>query len=273
MAIEANKSPVASDQIDAFRKQGYLYYGPLFSPDELIELRQTVQGFIDNEYPACYRTDLWLTEGEQKQPLGKERFLQMCGLFKHSKTILKYAVQRKRGEIIAALLGCDSIQLLSDMILYKPPGKSNSRPTKWHKDYPTNPNDKPDVTSWMPLDDVDESNGCMQYLPATHELGDLVPPGKECRENYEKVGIDFSNPVIVRMKAGEVVFHHSNVLHYASANTSDRPRRVYITRYMPGNSTYRWRAEVEELRLYEGWKIKERHGQKFAEDEFPRVFP
>jgi hypothetical protein len=50
MAIEANKSPVASDQIDAFRKQGYLYYGPLFSPDELIELRQTVQGFIDNEY-------------------------------------------------------------------------------------------------------------------------------------------------------------------------------------------------------------------------------
>jgi len=50
MALKTNNPPVTSDQIDAFRKQGYLYYGPLFSPDELIELRQTVQGFIDNEY-------------------------------------------------------------------------------------------------------------------------------------------------------------------------------------------------------------------------------
>ncbi len=90
----------------------------------------------------------------------------------------------------------------------------------------------------MPLDDVDLDTGCMQYLPGTHKMGELTPPGQENRENYEKAGIDFSNPAIVPMNAGEVLFHHSNVIHYSSANITDRPRRTYITRYMPGDAVY-----------------------------------
>ena len=262
---------VTDEQVSFFRNNGYLHYGPLFDQHEIAELREEIQRFIDNKYPACYRTDLWTRKGEEQQPLGKERFLQMVGLYKHSEVILKYAVQRKRGNIVAALAGCDTVQLLSDMILYKPPGKGNSRPTKWHQDFPSNPNSLPDITSWMPLDDVDSTNGCMQYIPGTHALGELAPPGEEERETYEKRGIDFSKAVIVPMKAGEIVFHHSNVLHYASENTSDRPRRVYITRYMPASSVYRWRAEIDHL--YGGWHLKERQGQPFSREEFPLVNP
>jgi hypothetical protein len=261
---------VTDEQIAFFREHGYLHYGPLFTEQEKQELRDEIQAFIDDKYPDCYRTDLWTRDGEAQQPRGKERFLQMCGLFNHSDVIKKYAVQRKRGEIVARLVGCDSIQLLSDMILYKPPGKGNSRPSIWHQDYPSGPNTEPDITSWMPLDDVDETNGCMQYLPGTQKFGELTPPGQENRENYEKAGIDFSNPAIVPMKAGEVVFHHSNIIHYSSENISERPRRVYITRFMPGTARYRWRAEIEHL--YEGWNLKQRQGQPFPADEFPMVY-
>lgn len=261
---------VADEQIEFFRTNGYLYYGPLFDEQQQVELREEIQRFIDGTYPDCYRTDLWPGEGEEQAPVGKELFLQMCMMYKHGDVLRKYALQRKRGEIVAQLVGCESIQLLSDMLLYKPPGKGKSRQSIWHQDYPSGPNSKPDITSWMPLDDVDLETGCMQYIPGTHELGELTPPGQENRENYEKAGIDFSNPAIVPMKAGELLFHHSNVIHYSAANVTDRPRRTYITRYMPGDCVYRYKPEIEHL--YEGWHLKERQGQPFPVDEFPVVY-
>ncbi len=262
---------VTQEQIQFFREKGYLHYGPLWSLQEQSELRQEIQRFIDGDYPDCYRTDLWPAEGEVACPVGQERLLQMVALYKHSDTIMRYAVQQRRGQIVSQLIGCESIQLLSDMILYKPPGKGKSRPSIWHQDYPSGPNSQPDVTSWMPLDDATTDTGCMQYIAGSHLLGELTPPGQECRENYEKAGIDFSNPCIAPVPAGEVLFHHSNIIHYSSANVTDRPRRVYITRFMPGDSVYRYRPEIEHL--YEGWDLKQRQGQHFPVDEFPMVYP
>jgi hypothetical protein len=133
---------VTDEQIAFFRENGYLHYGALWNEAEQQELREEIQRFIDGDYPDCYRTDLW-PQGEAQAPPGQERFLQMCGLYKHSEVIRRFAIQKRRGEIVAALVGCDSIQLLSDMILYKPPGKGKSRPYP----PPTSPTDRAAFTS------------------------------------------------------------------------------------------------------------------------------
>ncbi len=262
---------VTDAQIEFFQKNGYLYYGPLFRDEERAELRDEVQRFIDGEYPDVYRVDLWPAEGEEPAPVGQERFLQICGLWKRSDIIRKYAIDRRRGRIIAALAGVAAVKFLSDMVLYKPPGKGKSRPAIWHQDFPTGFNSLPDITSWMPLDDVDAETGCMQYIPGTHNLGELTPPGQEGRANYEKAGIDFSHPAIVPMQAGEVVFHHSNIVHYSAANVTNRQRRVYITRYVPAQATYRYRPEIEHL--YHQLDLKTLAGQPFPDNEYPVVYP
>jgi phytanoyl-CoA hydroxylase len=265
---------VTEKQIEYFREKGYLHYGPLFNEAEQLELRNEIQEFIDGAYPDVYRTDLWPLEGEPPAPVGHERFLQMLGLWKMSDIVRRYAIDKRRGQIIAALLGVESVQLLADMVLYKPPGKQKSRPSIWHQDFPTNPNSLPDVTSWMPLDDVSLDNGCMQYIPGSHTRGGMVEvalhPIQDNRASYEKAGIDFSTSQHVDMNAGEVLFHHSNMVHYSTANITDRPRRVYITRYMPSESIYNYRPEINHL--YDGWHLEERHGQPFPQDEFPLVY-
>lgn len=267
----AERELVTDGQVRFFRENGYLYYGPMFSEQEQRGLRDEVQCFIDGDYPDVYRTDLWPEEGEDAAPVGHERFLQMCMLWKLSDVIRKYAIDRRRGQIIAALVGVGSIRFLSDMVLYKPPGKGKSRQSIWHQDFPTGYNTLPDITSWMPLDDVGHETGCMQYIPGSHKLGELTLPGEQCRENYEKAGIDFSNSAIVPMKAGEVMFHHSNILHYSAANNTDRPRRVYITRYMPANAVYRNRPAIQYL--YPDVDLAALDGQPFADDEYPIVYP
>ena len=124
---------------------------------------------------------------------------------------------------------------------------------------------------WVSLDVAKEETGCMRYRPGSHKLGERVGYDYDGGQNYEKAGIDFSNSAIVPMKAGEVMFHHSNILHYSAANNTDRPRRVYITRYMPANAVYRNRPAIQYL--YPDVDLAALDGQPFADDEYPIVYP
>ena len=139
--MTTTKSDVITDkQCEFFRENGYLYYGPLLDEQEQIELREEIQRFIDGEYPQVNRQDLWPAEGEAPAPVGQEKFLQLQSLWKLSATVKKYAMHKKKTQIAAALLGAERVRLLSDMVLYKPPGRGKSRPVFWHQDYVSHPN-------------------------------------------------------------------------------------------------------------------------------------
>ena len=254
---------IAKEQCEFFRENGYLYYGPLLSTEEQSELRGEIQRFIDGQYPQVNRQDLWPMEGEAPSPVGQERFLQLQTLWRLSETARKYAMHKKKSRIAAALLGTDRVRLLSDMVLYKPPGRGKSRSVFWHQDYVSHPNSIPDVTSWMPLDTVKRENGCMQFIPGSHKLGEIAPESAHNDEIYEKKGVDFSTAVHVEMESGDVVFHHGMTVHRSDANTTDNPRRVYINRYMHPDSVYR-ESDMSSAR---DWVA----GSPFPEDTYPYV--
>src|SRR6478735_7533644 len=81
--------------------------------------------------------------------------------------------------IAAALLGASSVRLWQDQLLYKPPGGPSETTIGWHQDWAswdTVASHGAFVTAWVAFDDVDEENGAMQMLPASHTWG-LVPNG------------------------------------------------------------------------------------------------
>ena len=157
---------VTDDQISFFQENGYLNYGPILTPEELDELRDEVQRFIAGEQSAMMRQDLG---GAKETAVGEEKFVQISGLWKVSPTIKRFATLERRARIAAALLGVGKVRLLSDMVLFKPPG--GSRTTEWHQDYPDHPTSLPDITAWTALDPTTVQNGCMQYLPGSHHWG------------------------------------------------------------------------------------------------------
>lgn len=250
---------VTPQQIEFFRENGYLYYGPIISPEDLAAVKAEVQSFIDNKQKAAVRRDLGAA-GET--PAGQENFLQIVGLWRSSPVLRRAATDPKRGKIIAALLGCEKVRLLSDMVLSKP--RSGSRATYWHQDYPNHPNSLPDVTAWMALGPTTLANGCMQYVPGSHKWGELMGYDHGDGQNYLRKGVDVSGAVAVEMQPGEVVFHHSLTVHYAGPNTTDQPRMAYICRYMPAESRYR-RAEL----VYGGQADESLVGQLFGDQDHP----
>ena len=127
------------------------------------------------------------------------------------------------------------------------PGDSKASP--WHQDLPYWPmNEARALSCWMALDDVDECNGCMQFVPRSHTWGKFEPINLVNAQSLfdlvpDRDSKDFM-PQVMRMPAGSCTFHHGLTFHYASSNQTGEPRRAMITIYMPEGITYNGRRHI-----------------------------
>ena len=88
------------------------------------------------------------------------------------------------GSFGSALIGSE-VEFWYDQFLAKPP--RDGAPTYWHQDeayWGRNLFDR-GITCWMPLQDVDERNGCMHFIDRGHQNGVLfiASPGT-CRATF-----------------------------------------------------------------------------------------
>lgn len=155
------------------------------------------------------------------------------------------AALRSALHLARRLLGTPDVGRTFDMLIYKPPGHPYETP--WHQDaaynaMPFSPAGTPlrpdSIQVWIPLDDVDTENGCMQFVPGWHtdpllehrvaagspdspdRLLALVDPGHQ---------VDLGSAVVAEIPAGGATLHSPGTPHYTGPNRSaDRPRRAYI---------------------------------------------
>lgn len=131
------------------------------------------------------------------------------------------------------LLG-GAIRFWHDQLFCKP--AKHGGVVAWHQDYSYWTRTKPmaHLTCWIGLDDSTIDNGCVHYVPRSHEW-DLLPitglagdmdaiRGVLNDEQWEQ----FSNPVAVELKAGQCTFHHPLTIHGSYENRTERPRRAVV---------------------------------------------
>ena len=101
------------------------------------------------------------------------------------------------------------------------------------------------MTVWLPLDDVDEDNGCVRYVSGSHRLG-IRPHGRTSVLGFSQGIVDFgtdadlSCEVAACVRPGDVIFHDALTIHRAEANRSFRQRRAIGLVYFSS------RAQVDE---------------------------
>ena len=136
---------------------------------------------------------------------------------------------------IAQLTGSKELRVWHDQIQYKPAEQGGV--TSWHQDAPAWPVIAPmtEVSAWVALDDVDESNGCMSMVPGSHRWGDASELLHQLA-SFDAVPVSFHghDVRVVRrpVRKGEVHYHHALTWHGSHANTSGRPRRAIAIHYM-----------------------------------------
>lgn len=109
----------------------------------------------------------------------------------------------------------------------------------WHQDYSywTRTTPMAHLTCWIGLDDTDETNGCVQYVPGSHRW-DLLPRTDLANDMEAVLEVltpeqkSAFKPVPIPLKAGEASFHHPLMLHGSFENRSDRPRRAAVINFI-----------------------------------------
>ena len=111
---------------------------------------------------------------------------------------------------------------------------------EWHQDYGywyKNEFLLPDqmMSVMVAITDANQENGCLQVIKGSHKMGRVEHgfAGEQvgASQRYVDLALKTMDLVYVELKAGDVLFFHSNILHRSEANLSDKPRWSMISCY------------------------------------------
>jgi ectoine hydroxylase-related dioxygenase (phytanoyl-CoA dioxygenase family) len=93
------------------------------------------------------------------------------------------------------------------------------------------------VSAWVALSDSTPRNGCLRVVPGSHRHSRLDHTALPHEHNLLGTGlevvaaVDERQAVDVRLRAGEMSFHHMDIVHGSGPNRSDGPRIGFAIRY------------------------------------------
>jgi len=133
--------------------------------------------------------------------------------------------------------------------------------TPWHQDeaFKDPKYDYSEISFWMALQPVNEVNGCMEFIPGSHQVGVLPhrSPNDDPRihaiECFE--GFDHADAVACPLPAGGCTLHTGRTLHGAGPNRSNAPRYAYVLIFhvppqpAQGQKNFPWLQDKKTARM------------------------
>ena len=98
------------------------------------------------------------------------------------------------------------------------------------------------LTVWIALDDVTSANGGIQYYNESQKLGVVKHEPSYAKGSSQKVSnlekYNYFKKVCPRLRAGDALFHHSEIMHGSSSNNSGKRRRGLTFQFKDFYATY-----------------------------------
>lgn len=218
---------LSQDEIDKFNADGYLAIEQITTPQEVAWIR----GIYDRlfaEKVGWEKGDLFDFAGDSADR-EKVRLPQLLNPSRYEPALARTQFRANAEAMARQLLG-PRAYLIFEHAMMKP--AHTGAETAWHQDrafYARYTNYRA-VTIWMPLQPVDQENGCMEFIPASHKQD--VVTHRHLNDDprvhgLEAVGVDASRAVLCTLPAGGATFHNDQTLHHAGPNLSSEPRRAY----------------------------------------------
>ncbi len=236
-----DRKALTEEQINRFWIDGYLTIGKILEDDEIDLLRRE----YDHEFerarsgrnPRFRNLSIDDTDDLEAKNRAESQMLQIMQMCEYNIHFRQLLYDDRILDMVEDLIG-PNIQLFHDQALFKP--AHHGGPVHWHQDNAYWKCSPPNLVScWLTLDDVDVTNGAMQFLPGTHFRSE-----EHERAQDESVLLDMgdkveqSKAVVVPLPAGGVTLHHCQTLHYTAPNVTDRQRRAFAIHFMnPGTKS------------------------------------
>jgi phytanoyl-CoA hydroxylase len=240
--------PEASpDHVAFFREHGWLVVEDAIPADDLDELEGHLDELILQKEKLAFD---WAWDASEEREQRSFRIVQSAPELVWPE--VKDAAFRKWAVEFGSVLLGKQVEFWYNQFLGKPP--HNDAPTYWHQDegyWGRNLDDK-GITNWIPLQDVDTTNGCMHFIDGGHKDGVLEHKLVEgMKSDLLQCFPDDARTVACPIKRGSVTFHHSATPHMTTANDSDFWRKA-LTQHMQTPDAggegghYAWKIWVDQ---------------------------
>jgi ectoine hydroxylase-related dioxygenase (phytanoyl-CoA dioxygenase family) len=243
------KCDVTTEQIERYRKDGFLVIENFLTSSELAEWRAAVEQAIEErdgiKIPGTKIKTGYDDGINQDTDYYANVFDQLINLWQTSDRVRKLMKSPELGKVASQLSGATGIRIWHDQALFKRPW---ANPTALHLDVPYWSFSVPNAISlWVALDDATQNNGCLYFLPGTHKKTDYRDIG--ITRNMKAIFTVYPElasveAVAVPMKAGSASFHNGLCIHGAGPNMTPRPRRAMTCAYMPEGATFNGQKNV-----------------------------
>jgi phytanoyl-CoA hydroxylase len=254
------KKPFFSLELEQFRRDfhrdGYVVVRGFLSRAELAELKRELERYTTIRVPKLPREDVYYQDLADPSTLK-----QLARMKKHDRYFADLIARDRFIGLVEALL---SDQVFPQEVEWfdKPPRVGQFTPP--HQDgyyFMLEPNQA--ATMWLALDPVDESNGCVRYIPGSHRYG-LRPHGRtqvlgfsQGITDYSAADADAEVPVLAQ--PGDLLVHHALTIHRADGNTSERHRRsLGLVYYAASAQQDRARVAAYQQNLYQELKATQK---------------
>jgi len=248
-------------ELQQYREDGYCVVRQFFSHDEVGSIIAAVTAFLDHDSKRLEGRDINFTEGEVNS---------IHAMVGSSDDFFSDLLNAEKTKGLATVFLEDDAMARGSELFAKP--AKVGLPSPWHQDNAywcvDNGNG---LTVWIALDESDESNGCVTYFRGTHKLGLLphtpsfAPGSSQMIADETFVTRYAAGRIAPSLKPGDVLVHHSLIIHGSSANKSGKPRRGLTLQYIGKRSGYdaamkaRYEALLaEQIRLREAQATEKR---------------
>jgi len=206
-----------------FDREGYVALRGFLSPDEVREVRANIDRYVRDLAPGLPGNMVFYEDKDRPETI---KGLQH--MYAHDAFFADLFASPRIVALAETLLG-ERVTGKNMQWFNKPPGAST--PTPPHQDgYYFMLKPQSALTMWLGLDEVDEANGAIRYIPASH-LGPMRPHGRTGVLGFSQ-GItdygpgDHAAEQLVPAQPGDMLAHHAMTIHRADANTTPRTRKA-----------------------------------------------
>lgn len=217
-------TPLTPDQIKQYNEEGWCFLGKVMD-DATIEALQAEELKFRNR-PLYY-----------DNPTPNPPTLFRSQMSAYSAPVREFGMNGPHLPLVEQVLGPNLSWIYTQFVTKFPDANLGKSEFPWHQDNgyaiiePAN-----NMTIWIPLDDVNERNGCVWVSPRSH-LGGVLPHQKKSADNWHlEVKVE-GDGVPAILKAGEGVAFTGLTLHRSKLNHTDKPRRAFFMQYVDANGT------------------------------------
>jgi len=233
------------DQINSYKKDGFILLPGLLSNDEVTELSDEYNELFERKKQENSRMEAkWSGDWNEKSENSSSNtsVLSIHNLQLHSAAFSRLLLNKKLTDALKDLMdNCvGNVEDEKSVVLHhtkahlKPSNEGAAFPT--HQDYHYFPYKQHSMMAvFVHLDDTDQSNGGLGVFPGSHLQGPQDDVSTSSSHHYLDQNIwSLDNATPLKAAAGDVLIFSYLLVHGSYINASDRERRMFLIQVAAG---------------------------------------